>query len=84
MALEEPRQRRRRRHDATLGKMAAHLRKRHVRGPFERSMDQRAMSLARRERVSPPWRFGANEPVRRRSVSQRIAVDGAGHPQEPH
>jgi hypothetical protein len=30
-----------------------------------------------RDRMSPPWGFGAKDPVVRRASSQRIAVDGA-------
>jgi hypothetical protein len=36
-----------------------------------------AWASIRRERMSPPCRFGAKDPVVRRSLSQRIAVDGA-------
>jgi hypothetical protein len=37
----------------------------------------RAFASILRDRMSPPWGFGANDPVDRRSMSQRIAVDGA-------
>lgn len=30
-----------------------------------------------RDRISPPWGFGAKHPVERRALSQRIAVEGA-------
>ncbi len=37
----------------------------------------RALASILRDRMSPPWGFGKNDPVDRRSISQRIAVDGA-------
>ena len=36
-----------------------------------------ALASILRDRMSPPWGFGAKDPVARRSLSQRIAVEGA-------